>query len=95
MTKNTYPDDYSYFGYGFEFDALAEFSFSDSNGFDKNVIIFGVNMNSSVHINNKKNNILILGNGLTYRLDKTALFGSPVLSPVLCWIFYKFHRLTE
>ena len=41
-------------------------------------------MNSSVNINNKKNNILILGNGPTYRLDKTALFGSPVLSPVLC-----------
>ena len=32
-------------------------------GVGKNVIVFGVNMSSSVHINNKGKDILILGKG--------------------------------
>ena len=40
---------------------------------DKNVIIFGVDMNSSVHIDNKKNDILVPGKGLTQELDDTKL----------------------
>ena len=39
----------------------------------KNVIIFGVDMGSSVHIDNKKKYILILGKGLTQGLDDTTL----------------------
>ena len=35
----------------------------------KNVIIFGVNMTSSLHIDNKKKYILILCKGLTQGLD--------------------------
>ena len=41
--------------------------------FGKNVMIFGANMSSSVHFDNKKNNILIIGEGPTQRLDDTTL----------------------
>ena len=38
----------------------------------KNVIIFGVDMSSSVHIDNKKKDILILAFGQTQGLDDTT-----------------------
>ena len=41
--------------------------------FGKNVIIFGADMSSSVHFDNKKNNILIIGEGPTKGLDDTTL----------------------
>ena len=39
----------------------------------KNVIIFGVGISSSVHIDNNKKNILIFGEGPTQGLDDTRL----------------------
>ena len=39
----------------------------------KNVIIFGADMSSSVHIENKGKDILLLGEGLTQGLDDTTL----------------------
>ena len=39
----------------------------------KNVTIFGVDMNSSKHNDNKKKDTLILGKGLTQGLDDTTL----------------------
>ena len=40
---------------------------------DKNVIIFRVDMSSSVHIDEKNKDILILGEGPTQGLNDTAL----------------------
>ena len=48
------------------------FSFP-TGGFAKNVIIFGVDMRSSLHGDNKKKDILILGEGPTQGLDDTKL----------------------
>ena len=39
----------------------------------RNVINFGADLNSSVHIENKGNDILILGEGATQGLDDTML----------------------
>ena len=39
----------------------------------KNAIIFGADMSSSVHVDNKGKDILILGEGLTQGLDDTTL----------------------
>ena len=39
----------------------------------KNAIIFGVDMSLSVHIDDKKKDILILSKGLTQGLDYTML----------------------
>ena len=45
--------------------------FSLGNEIGKNIIIFGVDMSSSLNIDNKKNNILILGKGPTKGLEHT------------------------
>ena len=50
----------------------SEFSLPDGS-MGKNVIIFGVDMSSSVHIDNKKKYFLILGKGPTQGLDDTTL----------------------
>ena len=42
-----------YTGYGIGFNLRSEFSLPDSSA-GKNVIIFGVDMSSSVHMDNKK-----------------------------------------
>ena len=71
MTNNEYIDQYKYSGYGSGFDRKE--SFSVGNRFGKNCIIFGADMSSYVHIDNKKKNILILGEGPTHGLDRTTL----------------------
>ena len=58
MTKNADIDKYKYFGYGIEFDRQGMFSHS-TGGTGRNVIIFGVDMNSSTKIDNKKKRYLI------------------------------------
>ena len=40
-------------GYGIGFDRKGNFSFS-GGGYGQNVLIFGVDMSSSIHIDNKK-----------------------------------------
>ena len=70
LTKNADIDKYGYSGYGIGFDRRGSFSFPDGK-FGSNVIIFGVDMSSSVHVNNKKKDILILGKGPTQGLEHT------------------------
>ena len=66
VTKNADPDKYSYSGYGIGFDTREEYSLPDG-GVGKNVI-FWVDKISSVHIDNKGKDILILGKGPTQGL---------------------------
>ena len=70
MTKNADIDKYEYSGYGIGFDRRSSFSFP-SGGFGQNVLIFGVDMSSSPHIDNKKKDILVLGKGPTEGLEST------------------------
>ena len=60
---------YKYSGYGIGFDRKGSNSIGNEVG--KNVIIFGVNMSSSSHIDNKLKGILILGKGPTQGLEHT------------------------
>ena len=53
FTKHVNIDRYGYSGYGVGFDRKGSFSFS-GGGYDQNVLIFGVDMSSSIHIDNKK-----------------------------------------
>ena len=64
LTKNADPHKYKYSGYGIGFDSRSEFSIT-CGSIGTNVIIFGVDMSPSVHIDNKNKDILILGEGLT------------------------------
>ena len=70
MTKNANIDKNGYYGSGIGFDRRSSFSFR-SDGFDQNVLIFGVDMSSSAHIDNKKKDILVLGIGPTQGLEHT------------------------
>ena len=72
LTKNANIDKYGYSGYGIGFDRKSPFSFPPGGvGFGQNVIICGVHMSSSAHIDNKKKDILILGKGPTQELEHT------------------------
>ena len=57
---------------GLGFGSLSEFSLTDGS-VGKNVIIFGVDMSSSVNIDNKNKDILILSEVPTQGLDDTTL----------------------
>ena len=70
LTKNADIDKYGYSGYGIGFDRRSRFSFPGT-GFGQNVLIFGVDMSFSAHIDNKKKDILVLGKGPTQELVHT------------------------
>ena len=64
LTKNADIDKYKYSGYGNGFDRRSSFSFSSGRFGQniliadiKNILIFGVDMSSSAHIDNKKRHI--------------------------------------
>ena len=70
LTKNADIDKSGYSGYGIGFDRRSSFSFPDG-GFGQNVLIFGADMSSSTHIDNKKKEILVLWKGPTEGLEHT------------------------
>ena len=70
MTENADIDKYGYSGYEIGFDKRSRLLFS-GGGFGQNVIIFGADMSSSVQVNNKTKDILILGKGPTEGLEHT------------------------
>ena len=71
LTKSADIDKYKYSGYGIGFDRRSSFSFP-TGGLGQNIIIFGVDMSSSAHIDNKKRDILILVKRLTQGLEHTS-----------------------
>ena len=70
LTKNADIEKYKYSGYGIGFDRRSSFSFP-SGGFGQNVLIFGADMSSSIHIDNKKKDRLVLGRRPTQGLEST------------------------
>ena len=70
MTKNADIDKYGCSGYGIGFGRRSSFSFPGT-GLGQNVLIFGVDISSSAHIDNKKKEILVLGKGPTQGLENT------------------------
>ena len=70
LTKNADIEKYKYSGYGIGFDRRSSFSFT-GRGFGQNVLIFGADMSTSIHIDNKKKEILVLGTGPTQGLEST------------------------
>ena len=69
LTKHVNVDSYKYSGYGIGFDIKV--SYSIGNEVCGNAIIFGVDMSSSTHIDNKIKDILILGKSPTQGLEHT------------------------
>ena len=64
LTKNADIEKYGYSGFGIAFDRTSNFSFP-GGGIGQNILIFGVDMSSSPHIDNKGKAILVLGKGPT------------------------------
>ena len=58
LTKNADLDKYKCTGHDIEFDSRGEYSLPDGS-VGKNVIIFGIDVNSSMHIDNKGKDFLI------------------------------------
>ena len=85
-TKVTQPGDttdtdkYIYSGYGLGFDSTGQFT-HPQGGMARNIIIFGVNSSNSVHATNKTQNILILGHGLTQKVNNTTIYAEKMYSP--------------
>ena len=69
LTKNADIDKYGYSGYGIGFDRRSSFSFPGK--FGQNVLIFGVDMSFSAHIDNEKKDILVVRKGSTQGLEHT------------------------
>ena len=72
LTKNANSDKYKYSDYGMECDSRSELLFTGGS-FGKNVTVFGADMSSSVHIDNKKKDTLILGEGPRQGFDDITL----------------------
>ena len=59
LKKNADIYKYGYSGYGLGFDRRSSFSLP-GGGFGRNILIFGADMSSSAHADNKKKDILVL-----------------------------------
>ena len=97
LTKNVDIDKYRYSGYGIGFDRKGSFSFPGV-GYGQNVIIFGADMNSSIHIDNKGKDILILGIGPTQELGEHSLTTEKMYSinfTVTKMNFFKIYIIME
>ena len=83
LTKNPDIEKYKYSGYGIGFDRRSSFLFL-RGGFGQNVLIFGADMSSSIHIDNKKKHILVLGRGPAYELERTLTAEKCTQLTLLC-----------
>ena len=79
MTKNADVNKCRYSGYGIAFGRTSIFS-SPSGGYGQNIIIFGADMNSSIHVDNKGKDILILGKCPTQGLGEHSLTAEKMYS---------------
>ena len=70
LTKNADVEKYKYSGYEIRFDRRSSFSFLGGR-YDQNVLIFVADISSSIHVDNKKKDILVLGRGPTQGLEST------------------------
>ena len=80
ITKNADYSKNNYTGYGLCFDEGGEFGHTVKQGnFNRttnarNVIIFGVDMSSSIHATNRANNIYVMGKEFIQRINDTTIY---------------------
>ena len=89
LTKNADVDKYKYSGYGITFDKRGGFPFP-GGGYGQNIMIFGADMNSSPHIDNKGKDILILATGPTQGLGVHSLTTEKFIRLILLKIIQNF-----
>ena len=69
----------TYSGYGIGFDSRGRFS-HPSRAYGKNAIIFAAGLSSSVHINNRADNILVLGKAFIQGINGTKIYAEKMYS---------------
>ena len=79
IPKNADTSQYKYKGYGICFDEGGLFSIGNINN-GRNILIFGVHESSLVHVNNKANNIFIIGDGFVQGINDTTLYAEKIYS---------------
>ena len=79
ITKNADTDKNKYSGYGIGFNRTGVYLLPYGS-FGRNIVIFGVDMSSSVHVDNKGKDILILGKGPTQGLGEHSLTAEKMYS---------------
>ena len=90
LTKIIDIDKYKYSGYGIGFDSRG--SFTHPSGEDgKNFIIFGADMSSSVHANNKTRSMLVLSKDLIQGIDGTRIYPEKMYSTNFTVVTKKFY----
>ena len=72
LTKNADSDKYKYSDYRIGFDSGLQFSWTDGSDW-KNIIIFGVDNCSPVHIDDRNKNILVVVEGSTQSIDNATV----------------------
>ena len=77
-TKNFDISEYRHSGYGIRFERRETFSIG--KGFCRSRMVFAVDMSYSVHVDNKKIDILILYEGHTKGLDGTSLTAEKIFN---------------
>ena len=83
MTKpgdSTDPDKYIYSGYRLGYGSTGRFTYPQG-GMAGNIIIFGVVSSNSANATNKTQNILMLGHGLTQKVNNTTIYAEKMYSP--------------
>ena len=79
ITKNADTSKYKYKGYGICFDEGGTFGIGNINN-GRNVLIFGVYESSLIHVNNKANNIFIMGDGFVQGINDMTLYAEKIYS---------------
>ena len=79
LTKIADIDKYKYYCYGIGFDSRGSFS-NPSGGYGRNVIIFGADLSSYSHANNKTINILVVGKDFIQGIDDTTIYAEKMYS---------------
>ena len=79
LTKNADIGKYKYSGYGIGFDSKGSF-LHQSGGYGRNAIIFGADIISSTHANNKARSILALGKDFIQGIDGTTIYAEKMYS---------------
>ena len=80
ITKNADISKYNYSGYVITFDSKGSFLHSDGN-YGVNVKIFGPDLSSSIHANNKANNVFVLGKGFIQEINGTTIYAEQMYTP--------------
>ena len=78
LTKSSDIDKYKYNGNGISYDSKGSFLYS--KGLGKNAIIFGADMTSSSHVNNKTKNIFVLGRDFIQGIDDRTIYAEKTYS---------------